>query len=566
MKVKSNLRKGLIVDNKKLIARLGRGGNGEVWECEYPNGDVFAIKFLKKIKPTAYQRFKDETAVVEQNSDIEGIMPLIEKKLPDNLDNETPYFVMPLASLSEKLLIGRSMTIKVKAIIQLAETLSKLHAREIFHRDIKPANILYYNSRHSFVDFGLVEYPNKKDVSQFNEEIGAKWTMAPEMKRESSKADGAKADVYSLAKTLWILFTENKKGFDGQYSISSIIELKKYYPKDYTTPIDDLLIKSTDNDPIKRPKIIEFCNSLKEWLRLSEDFHALKLEQWFEIQTLLFPTSIPTRVEWHNVNDIVKILSLACHYQNLNHLFFPNGGGMDLISARLAHEEGCIELDFQPIDIVKPKVLIFESFNNNPEWNYFRLELDTLEPTKFENFDDEDIPKSLVDNHSELVSELSPGQYFPYDLIENADFYRDRYYIPRTARHIKRWFQGSFVIFGKRSSYNLNPTTYDGRHNKMTTDEFREYIQKYINSSKKNSHLHERETRTLEKNCEKEDKIRHHLEYEKVFRCGWCGNIVDKDGSELKGEMRMYKIHVREQFGSEVEIRVNGECCANEWS
>lgn len=35
--------------------------------------------------------------------------------------------------------------------------------------------------------------------------------MAPEMRRESSTADVSKADVYSLAKTLWIYLTGNKK-------------------------------------------------------------------------------------------------------------------------------------------------------------------------------------------------------------------------------------------------------------------------------------------------------------------------------------------------------------------
>jgi hypothetical protein len=49
--------------------------------------------------------------------------------------------------------------------------------------------------------------------------------MAPEMKRESSNADLAKVDVYSLAKTLYILLTNNDKCFDGQYSTDSIFNL-----------------------------------------------------------------------------------------------------------------------------------------------------------------------------------------------------------------------------------------------------------------------------------------------------------------------------------------------------
>jgi hypothetical protein len=35
---------------------------------------------------------------------------------------------------------------------------------------------------------------------------------------------------------------------------------------------------------------------------------------------------------------------------------------------------------------------------------------------------------------------------------------------------------GDFVIFQKTSMYNRIGATYDGRHNQMTTDEFRHYI------------------------------------------------------------------------------------------
>lgn len=99
----------------------------------------------------------------------------------------------------------------------------------------------------------------------------------------------------------------------------------------------------------------------------------------FEIQTKLFPTSIPKRVIWEDVNDIVKVLKVVSTYDNLNHLFFPSGGGLDLEDVRLSYEEGCIELDFKLLDIVKPKRLLFESFGYDHEWNYFRLEADELE-------------------------------------------------------------------------------------------------------------------------------------------------------------------------------------------
>ncbi len=269
------LKKGKRFGNWKLKYHLGCGGNGEVWACQNHNGDIKAIKILMKINAKSYDRFVDETTVIEQNSDIKGIIPLEEKYLPEELGKELPCFIMPLAESSENILNGKPIEEKIDAILQVAETLSELHKRKIFHRDIKPANILFFDSRFTLADFGLVDYPNKREVSFTNEQIGAKWTIAPEMKRESSNADVAKADVYSLAKTLWIYLTENSKGFDGQYSIDSIIHLKNFYSKHFTSPIDNLLIACTDNDPSRRPSIDEFISALQEWQELAENFKKL---------------------------------------------------------------------------------------------------------------------------------------------------------------------------------------------------------------------------------------------------------------------------------------------------
>ena len=464
-----------------LISFLGGGGNGEVWECENSKKEKGAIKLLKSVNSKPYNRFIDETKVIENNSDIIGIIPMIDKFLPKIIKDNVPFYVMPIAENAVRLLKEKKIEEKIDAILNICQTLKELHSRGISHRDIKPPNLLFLNSRYSLVDFGLVDYPNKKDISNFNEEIGAKWTMAPEMRRESSKADGIKADIYSLAKTLWIILTENYKGFDGQYSTQSIIELRKFYNNIYTTPIDNLLIKCTDNDPLNRPTIGEFISILEDWKVLNEDFHERNLEQWFEIQLKLFPTAFPKQVIWENLEDIVKVLKVVCSYDNLNHMFFPDGGGLDLEDARIANEHGCIELDFQLIEIVKPKRLIFESFGYDPEWNYFRLELDELKSSGVHKIEDSDEPYENKYN-DEFVAELNPGQYDNPDIVEYRSEYEEMgYEIPKTARTLSRIFRGSYVIFNKRSAYNLDSSTYDGRHNKMSTEEFRNYIQGSIN-------------------------------------------------------------------------------------
>lgn len=55
--------------------------------------------------------------------------------------------------------------------------------------------------------------------------------------------------------------------------------------------------------------------------------------------------------------------------------------------------------------------------------------------------------------------------------------------MPDTARIVTRMINGgSFVIFPKYSLYNRNSATYDGRHNKVTNEEFASYIKDVVAS------------------------------------------------------------------------------------
>jgi hypothetical protein len=117
------------------------------------------------------------------------------------------------------------------------------------------------------------------------------------------------------------------------------------------------------------------------------------------------------------------------------------------------------------------------------------------------------------------------------------------------------------------TTYNLTPSTYDGRHNKMTTDQFRDYIQKSVESLKEQYHPTTiKETPSVEdKRKIHSEKVKHYVEEETVFRCGWCGNIVDSKGKELNQQDRMYAIKVLEKYGDSVAKAVHGKCCESKY-
>jgi hypothetical protein len=195
------------------------------------------------------------------------------------------------------------------------------------------------------------------------------------------------------------------------------------------------------------------------------------LKNWLEIQKIIFPAGLPKHCEWTDLNQIVEILNIIGSYDNSNHMFYPTGGGLDVESANLSSEPGCIEIHTGLTDILKPEILIYESFKN-PLWNYFRIETAELKPTG--------IYKYTGDYPNEELAELEPksGKYLDSNIWEINEYKGQP--LPKTARPLTRHFRGAFVIFSKTSFYNRHSSTYDGRHNKMTSLEFRAYIEKVI--------------------------------------------------------------------------------------
>jgi serine/threonine-protein kinase len=457
-----------------LKKHLGDGGNGHVWKAVNSDGEEVAIKFLTNIDGKPYARFRDEVNVILKNSDIDGILPIIDYYLPEKPEDNFPWYAMPVAQTIDDYLADKDFDEIIHAIEKIAQTLSELHKRNISHRDIKPANLLVKDEKFYLADFGLVDYPEKLDLTSTDENIGAKWTMAPEMRRNGHEADGKPADVYSLAKTLWILLTKKKKGFDGQYFGDGANGLKNFSIPvnqnhqwnsgylEFTKPLDDLLSACTNDEPTSRPSIENFCKKIVSIVLETFDIFLM----WQTIQKKLFPEAVPTRIIWEDKAEIVQVLNLLGKHQ-INHMLFPTGGGLDLYSASLGKEPETIELvtDKEEIgvELIKPKRLIFEYIDNSYEWNYFRLETDELAPTGTEE----------VFRNQETLVELDDTEYIE-GYHWNTGIYEDKK-LPSNARVVVRHIHGTFLIVQKVAVYN-HTDSYDGLHNHMTTDEFRNYV------------------------------------------------------------------------------------------
>lgn len=469
--IKQDIKKGATFGKWKLMEKLGYGGNSQVWKSKDSFGNIVAIKILTKNKPVALKRFKDEVKIM-QACVVEGIIPIVDANLPDSPTNEYAWYTMPVGVPLLSFLKEKPPVEKVSHFVGLAEVLIQLHDQKITHRDIKPANIICLEDRACLADFGLVDYPDKEDLTPHKEDLGPRWTMAPEILRHTHNGETRPADVYSLAKSLWIVITGKFDGFDGRYDGSNSISIKPAFNHLHIAPLEELLKDATEHNPNLRPKMQEFRNRLVTWLTLNTDYAKTSALEWKHTQKVLFPLGAPMHADWNDPESIVSVLNVIGPRTNFNHIFFPTGGGLDLEKARMSlTEEGCIELVTDGlVNLLKPKSLKFEGFNKDSEWDYFRLECAPLEPTG--------VYEDAMKYGYEEVLDLGDGKYVNRHHWDNGDLHGEP--LPSSSRIVSRFFEGAFVIFLKFSKYNFIPETYEPIHSKMDSVSYRKFISKLM--------------------------------------------------------------------------------------
>ncbi|MGC1496304.1 MAG: protein kinase [Sulfitobacter sp.] len=472
----TEFKKGTVCKQWTLMEKLDDGGNGDVWSASDRSGEVIAVKLLRRAREKEpYQRFASEIEALQEYGGITGVMPILNWELPEYKSKEVPWYAMPLAKPSLSFLQDKSPQEIVSLFSDLAETLVELHAKGASHRDIKIANILALRGRLYLSDFGLVKHSKSPDITPDRRDVGPKFTMAPEMRRSPKKALGMPADVFSFSKALWVALTKDEVAFDGQYSVTSEKSLRRTHPKLYTTTISQLLHDCTSHDAAVRPTMRDVHTKLTEWLEIVSDFSLQNAKQWEEFMHLFFPKGTPEEVVWRDPEIIASVINEVGQVPALNHMFLPSGGGNTIKGAKMAGEDGFIEIDEGlGVCIVKPKKLTYNSIAGSAEWNYLRLEAEQISPTGHYPIKDGDI--------YEYLTELEPGNYDHPDVAEYRYDREEEPALPETTRTVARFLHGSFVIFSTSSPYNQDPSTYDARHNRSDGASFYEYIKENAKS------------------------------------------------------------------------------------
>jgi serine/threonine protein kinase len=182
-----------------------------------------------------------------------------------------------------------------------------LHERQIYHRDIKPNN-LFINADGKAVigDFGLVKLPDEENLTPDGIKLGPHFFIAPEMLANADVADASKADVYSLAKSLWCTLAKQKFPIPGEHSRDFFsFWISKLLNDRELISLDNLFVRSMKIDPDKRISMLEFSNELDAFIKLGNKAESQEIN-WDTINK----KTATEMVESNSFHDNVRLTSL----------------------------------------------------------------------------------------------------------------------------------------------------------------------------------------------------------------------------------------------------------------
>ena len=255
----------------ELERRLDGGGNANVWRARSEDDREAAVKILRYTGRERVARFRQEITALTEFSGHPGVLPILDWNVPARPSQDDPaWFAMPIAEPIEKAL-GRDpqIDVVVGAMADIASALAWLAERDVAHRDIKPPNLFRYGGRWVVGDFGLVSLPEAPPLTKAGRIAGSRHCVAPEMIRDPVNSDGRPADVYSLAKTLWVLLTGQPFPPPGHQRIEEPShQVTPYVSGQTVEPLEFLIDQATRPDPTKRPIMEEMTAQLKAWTTL----------------------------------------------------------------------------------------------------------------------------------------------------------------------------------------------------------------------------------------------------------------------------------------------------------
>ncbi len=239
---------GETLNHYRIVARIGRGGMGEVYAAEDTKlGRRVALKLL----PADMAADEDRRARFEREAKAVAALnhPNIVTIYSVEQAGELHFITMELVcgKTLTKILHAGSLPLNqlLDHAVALTDAVTSAHRKGITHRDLKPDNVMLSDDgRLKVLDFGLsklTEDPPSgaarttvlptRTVTQEGKILGTVAYMAPE--QAQGKPTDARSDVFTLGVILYEMAT-GQRPFKGDTSISTITSILRDTPKSIT--------------------------------------------------------------------------------------------------------------------------------------------------------------------------------------------------------------------------------------------------------------------------------------------------------------------------------------------
>ncbi len=241
------LRPGAVVGRFELVAEIGRGGFGVVWEAR--DRELGRAVAFKAVRGGGQPKLREERLRREAEAAARLSHPNIVTLYDVGRSPEGAYLILELlrGQTLARRLEGTPLPLRetVHIAIEVARGVAHAHAQGVVHRDLKPANVfLCRDDQVKVLDFGMAHA-----FGQRRADGGTPAYMAPE--QWAGAPEDERTDVFALGVLLHRMisgelpFPETK---GGRWRAPPRLEV------DEAPALGELVVAMLKRDPVKRPR------------------------------------------------------------------------------------------------------------------------------------------------------------------------------------------------------------------------------------------------------------------------------------------------------------------------
>jgi serine/threonine protein kinase len=303
---------------------IGEGAFGIVYRGKY-RGTLVAAKVPRKqgeMREAQLKSFKDEIALFEKLRSPYIVNFIGASHVPGRLcictellERGTVFELIHKAKVSNVL--------KVKILIDAANSLAYLHKNGVLYRDMKPDNLLVTSVSHTAAvnvrlsDFGTAISTNDVNVpSVHTGSIGTPAYMAPEIM--ANQPYNCKVDVYSLGMLSWEVFAEAvpfsflKRVWDLPRLV--LDGMRPELPSDWPKGVRDVISDCWLQAPEKRPSAENVATALERVFEpLKKDYEKSRKSKAQAVVEDDDGKQVPSKSRTAGTGQLDRIIEMGAH-------------------------------------------------------------------------------------------------------------------------------------------------------------------------------------------------------------------------------------------------------------